>query len=222
MKILFCNITWMKYYKGIYPQVDETYNGGSYVADTGDAHEKYNFDAVNLIGLDDLPDGDYCLGFVETKSTTGTKQNQLHLEKIDGCDNLKDEDKVEDVLVIYCASHPYHKTTFVVGWYKNAVVYRNYRIQSFPSDQGDEYLQYYNAIAKKEDCVLMPVSTRIDMKKWKVPRKKDKAACGFGSANVWFATDDNQLCKDFVSRIVKQIDEYNGENWIDEYPNLNS
>lgn len=140
------------------------------------------------------------------------------MEKISGCELYKKESKVEDVLVVYCAAHPYHKTTFVVGWYKHATVYRYYQEVSFPNDDGGEYFQAYNAIAKKEDCTLMPVQTRINMSKWKVPRKKGKVAYGFGSSNVWFATEDNNYCKDFVERIIKQIEEYDGENWIDRYP----
>lgn len=220
MRVLFCNIAWMKYYKGIFPGEDEPNNGGSYVLETGNAHEKYNFEAVGLTSLDDGSEvGEYCLGFVETKSTNGKTRNQLHLENIDGCQLAKNESEVEDVLVIYCAAHPYHKTTFVVGWYKHATVYRDYMEMDFPSNEGDGvYPQAYNAIAKKSDCTLMPVKTRIDMTKWKVPRKKGKVAYGFGSSNVWFATDDNDLSKAFVNRIVKQIEEYDGENWIDKYP----
>lgn len=43
MKILFCNIARMKYYKGIVAGVDEPQYGGEYVARTGDAYEKFNF-----------------------------------------------------------------------------------------------------------------------------------------------------------------------------------
>lgn len=42
MKILFCNIARMKYYKGIIPGVDTPQFGGDYVKRTGDAYEKYN------------------------------------------------------------------------------------------------------------------------------------------------------------------------------------
>ena len=48
MRILFCNIAWMNYYKGIIWGKDEPQNGGSYVKETLDAHEKYNFEAVTL------------------------------------------------------------------------------------------------------------------------------------------------------------------------------
>lgn len=48
LRILFCNIAWMAYYKGIVPGKDEPKNGGSYVKDTKDAHEKYNFKPEHL------------------------------------------------------------------------------------------------------------------------------------------------------------------------------
>ena len=48
MRILFCNIAWMNYYKGIVWGKDEPQNGGSYVKETLDAHEKYNFEAIPL------------------------------------------------------------------------------------------------------------------------------------------------------------------------------
>lgn len=40
---------------------------------------------------------------------------------------------------------------------------------------------------------------------------------GFGQANVWFATgrNENNELNNFLNRIVKQIEEYNGDNWID-------
>ena len=56
MRILFCNIAWMDYYKGIVPGKDEPKNGGSYVKDTKDAHEKYNF-KPELLKLKGFPEG---------------------------------------------------------------------------------------------------------------------------------------------------------------------
>ena len=48
MRILFCNIAWMKEYRGNEDGKDTPLNGGSYVDETGDAHEKYNFTPVNI------------------------------------------------------------------------------------------------------------------------------------------------------------------------------
>lgn len=39
MRILFCNIAWMKEYRGNEDGKDTPLNGGSYVDETGDAHE---------------------------------------------------------------------------------------------------------------------------------------------------------------------------------------
>ena len=159
LRILFCNIAWMNYYKGIVPGKDEPKGGGSYVNENLDAHEKYNFDVVPLSKEAGYPEGEYCLGFVETKSTNGETRNQLKIEKIDGCEACKNETQVDDVLVVYCALYPdaIEKETYVVGWYKHATVYRNYEVIRFPSDDEEGYYdQAYNAIAKKEDCVLLP------------------------------------------------------------------
>lgn len=43
MRILFCNIAYMKYYKGIFRGIDEPRYGGEYVLRENDAAEKYNF-----------------------------------------------------------------------------------------------------------------------------------------------------------------------------------
>ena len=113
MRILFCNIAWMKEYRGNEDGKDTPLNGGSYVDETGDAHEKYNFTPVNMEGREGL----YCLGFFETKSHNGKDVNQMRIENIAGCELLKKEESVDDVLVVYCAKHPAHKFTTVVGWY---------------------------------------------------------------------------------------------------------
>ena len=46
-KVLFCNIAWMKNYRGC-SESDMPINGGKYVSDTHDAHEAYNFVAIYL------------------------------------------------------------------------------------------------------------------------------------------------------------------------------
>lgn len=209
MRILFCNIAWMNYYKGNDGK-DQPRNGGSFVDETGDAHEKYNFEAVTLSSdCTNYPDGKYCLGFVETKQTND-KSNDMHIEKIDGCAMMKDEQAVDDVLVIYCAKFPFSQSeeTYVVGWYNHATVYRTYERMDF-----DGYIQFFNAIAKKEDCVLLPRADRRNPKLWKVNRKKKGVGYGFGQSNMWYASEEK--AKPFVERLVRQIEEYDGENWID-------
>ena len=64
MRIIFFNIAWMKEYRGNEDGNDKPLNGGSYVTETGDAHEKYNFFPV----YSEEEAESYCLGFYETKS----------------------------------------------------------------------------------------------------------------------------------------------------------
>jgi len=209
MRILFCNIAWMREYTGNEDGNDRPLNGGSYVDESGDAHEKYNFFPVKFVNEEDA----YCLGFFETKSYDGKNSNQMHIEKIAGCELCKNEDYVEDVLVVYCAKHPAHKFTTVVGWYKHATVYRYYQEQKF----GEGDVQCYNAIAKASDCVLLPVSARSRILHWQVPRKSNGWAFGFGRANVWYASEDDKRLDAYLEKITKQIEEYSGENWIKYY-----
>ena len=101
MRILFCNIAWMKEYRGNEDGKDTPLNGGSYVDETGDAHEKYNFTPVNMEGREGL----YCLGFFETKSHNGKDVNQMRIENIAGCELLKKEESVDDVLIVQNIRH---------------------------------------------------------------------------------------------------------------------
>ena len=80
----------------------------------------------------------------------------MRIENIAGCELCKKEESVDDVLVVYCAKHPAHKFTTVVGWYQHATVFRHYQEAVF----APEDVQYYNAIAKSSDCVLLPASVR--------------------------------------------------------------
>lgn len=137
---------------------------------------------------------------------------EMHIENIAGCELCKKGESVEDVLVVYCAKHPAHNFTTVVGWYKHATVFRHY--QEIEFGEGD--FQSYNSIAKTKDCVLLPTSARSKILQWKVPRKTGGCAYGFGRANVWYASEDDKWIKEFLERLSSQIESYSGENIIRE------
>ena len=200
MRILFCKISWMKFYKGVYPGLDEPKNGGSYVKEHGEGHECYNFDLVT-----DSDGSEWYLGFVETKSTRANKRNELHLEKIEGCEMLKEEPFVDDVLVVWCATGD--RDTSIVGWYNHATVFRRYEETEF--DNG--YIQSYNILAKKEDCTLLPWIDRTE-RRWEA-RVAKKHGFGFGQSMVWYAQEDN--AHPYLEKLIEQITSYKGENWID-------
>ncbi len=218
MRILFCNIAYMKFYKGTCDE-DKAYGGGSFVDANGYGHEEFNFSPATIDMADpDMGLGEYCLGFFETKMTSADKINELHIEKIEGCN--KEAESVDDVLVIFCAPRPYQNYTTVVGWYGNASVYRHYQECVFPTgDDSEQYVQNYNVLAKSSDCVLLPANART-RDTWNVPRRATGASYGFGQANVWFAEgrDKNESLDKYLVRIIDQIENYRGENWVNKYP----
>ena len=207
MKILFCKLSYMKYYKGVC-DADQAYNGGEYVKVNSRGHEEYNF-----LPLIDDSNNEICRGFVETKSGNGCDRNQLHIERIDDCEDLTNSDYAEDVLVVFCATRQQNDTV-VVGWYNHATVYRNYEDWEFDYDNGYSEYRYCNIIAKKEDCVLLPEPKRNQWK-WSVPVAR-KRGYGFGQSLVWFATEP--AAQEYVETLIKNITDYREENWIDKYP----
>ena len=87
-----------KRYTGI-NYYDVPKGGGSYVEENQDAHEAYNFDVVKMLWDGDTTPKNYCLGFVETKHNK-EGSNELHIEKIRGCELLKNDSEAKDVLVV--------------------------------------------------------------------------------------------------------------------------
>ena len=193
-RILFCNITYMKYYQGITKE-DKPVNGGSYIGDTGDAIEKYNF-YVRSNGM--------VFGFVETKYRNGyadgkSKPNTLHIEEINK--EGKNKPSLDNVTVVFCAKPAKNKKTVIVGWYENATVYRGREFYS------DERLgvQEYNISATPENVYLIDESDRTFV----VPRTTDSKDynMGFGQSNTWYANKRPEQFE-FRDKVVDYINAY--------------
>jgi hypothetical protein len=209
MRIVFFNISYMNYYKG--KKGDQMFGSFRYVTDTNNGGEKHNFEPLKIDGKE------VCYGFVEPGYTKGGyengKQRQIHIEKIKNAGNAKE--KLDDVLVIWCAKIPTLGRTVIVGWYKNATVYRY--VNSLPYDKETdrglpEFGYLYNAIADKSNCTLLPSEERIKIK-WIAHRNRQNPdKFGFGQSNMWYAREDN--AQDYVSNLVEQIDSYYGDNWV--------
>lgn len=206
--IIFIRVADMKYYKGI-TDTDKPENGGSYVSDTGRAHECYNFAPV----VQDGEDYEKCLGYFQL---SGGKNgaNQLHIERIVGCEACKKEESCEGVTVVFVSKSNRAKSMRVVGYYKNATVYRYPHVMEFESG----YEQTYWFEAKKEDCVILPYHTRFSFANWYVPKSTEKNAFGFGRSQVWYAAEKGSSLKEieYVEKMIQSIDEYDGENWMEK------
>ncbi len=101
MKMLLCNVSWMKYYCGVTSD-DIPRHGGAYVREHGFGHEAINF----------LPYHGMVYGYVQLR--TGT----ISISRLDSAAT----DKVDNVLVAWRARSS--RGSVIVGWYKNATVYR--------------------------------------------------------------------------------------------------
>ena len=207
--IIFVRIADMKYYKGI-TENDVPDNGGSYVKENKQAHECYNFDSVTF-----EDEKEYCLGFAMLTGGRTEKEIQLHIEKIVGCQLARKEDAVDDVIVVWVSKARNSQNMRVVGFYKHAKVYRQPQYAEFESG----YMQQYNFVSEKKDCVLLPYKERHGNNKWYVPSsQRNYSTFGFGRASVWYAGTDTKDEKEleYVERMIASVEGYQGENWIDK------
>ncbi|PSU83749.1 HNH endonuclease [Photobacterium phosphoreum] len=182
MKYLFCNVGWMNNYDGI--DGDSLERGGSYNQDEI-GHEVCNFTMV----------GDQVYGYVRP---TG----QIKLENFGALKNAK---SIENVLVIWTAG-PDSGGTAVVGWYKDATVFRYEQMLDVDSPRHDENgLDIYRIKAHASNVTLLPLNQRSFM----IPRA---IKGGIGQSNVWFASSKES--EQFITPIFKFIESYNSNDTI--------
>jgi len=157
-KILFCNLSYMKFYNEI-TEYDKPCNGGKYVNDNNYAHEKNNFKVY---------DDDFCYGYVSGYD----RGEKLDISKIDKVCSQSD-DKITGVLVVFCATRPEYGRV-IVGWYKDATVYRY---------EQDEQNKRFRFKTHKENAFLLDESER----NFAMPSANDKKiGFGIGQKNVWY------------------------------------
>jgi hypothetical protein len=170
-RVLFTRIGWMKRYRG--PAVDDArpIEGGAYT-ESELGYEAFNF----------LPIRGRLYGFFEPPSPL----RSLNLERIEpGFPG----DTLTGVHVVFTATHPTLGGQRIVGWYRNATVYRNEQPSSDDERQRFEYL----ASASSDDGVLVEETQRT----FPVPAGKG----GFGQANVCYALEDDGTKKPGASCI---------------------
>ena len=184
MIVLFCNIGWMRDYNGI--QGDSIDRGGSYNKnDIG--HEVCNFSNIN----------GRVYGYVQP---TG----QIKIEKLGA---TKKDNFISGVTVVWTAG-PENGGTAVVGWYKNATVYRDYQaFESRTKLQEKNGINHYRITALISDATLLSPEDRTLL----IPRR---VKGGIGQSNVWYA--DSPESKKHVTRAIALIE----KGFLDELPDV--
>lgn len=178
----------MKRYRGK-KDGDEIEGGGNFVGQNSYGHEIFNFE----------PSDGKMYGFVEPKTTSARHgRNSLHIEKID--ESYSGKDIINNVLVIWTALQPDSKGTYIVGWYKNATVYRNEQTNIPRLYKGENFGYFVTADA--DDCTLLPENLR----KKEVYRATARGKGWIGQSNIWYANHPDVA--NFKKEIVDYIKKY--------------
>lgn len=179
MKLVFCNIGWMEYYDGLH-RGDKLRGGGRYPRATGKGSEVCNF----------TPHRGFLYGFVQVKGS-------IDLERISEIRRPEPSSYITGVTVVWTASHPVHKKTVIVGWYRNATIFRDYvQFSKEPRKQEENGVHGFRIKAPDNRAKLLSIDERVIT----VPRKKK----GYmGQSNIWYA-DQPQAAK-FLKRVKELI-----------------
>ena len=110
----------------------------------------------------------------------------------------KDADQIHGVTVVWTAKRPNGRTV-VVGWYRDATVFRRYqKHQSPPPVQAAHQIDSYLIQAQADGVTLLPVDARV----LQVPRQ---VKGGMGQSLVWFA--DDPVMAPFVTQVHALINQ---------------
>lgn len=153
---------------------DQITGGGSYVAEKGMGHEVCNFyrHKGNVYGYVQPARG-------QRPVSAGT----IKLENVVDSHASRDDEYIEGVLVIWTATRP-EGGTVVVGWYKNATVFREYQyFKSAPTLHSQNGLEGFRIYARSKDVQLLP----IDERTIQIPRQTKG---GIGQSNVWYGNSE--------------------------------
>mgnify|MGYP000481934023 CR=1 FL=1 len=186
-KMLFLNIGWMKNYRGL--EDDCIAGGGEFVQQFNDGSEPDNYPPCEIRNFE--PHEGYMYGFVRVK-----KDGSIRIERLGA--SRKDK-STGNVLVIWVAKSRSNGTV-IVGWFRNATVYRDCQLPPEESGRKRPGRQEwgYRVKAKEENCKLLPVEHRII----RVPRGRG----GMGQSNVWYADQpENDAFRQEVWEFITQI-----------------
>ena len=182
MRVIFCNIAYMSNYCGV-TEIDKPQNGGKYIEENEDGGECYNF----------LDYNGKCYGYFMHHG------EQVHIERIEGVS--ASDDFAEDVTVIWTAKSPIINGTVIVGWYRNADVFREWQ---FINGYRLGISRNFNIVADSCNCRLLPEYRRT----FEIPRaSKSGAGKGIGQSAIWFAESEESK-NGIVADVLSYIEDY--------------
>jgi hypothetical protein len=178
----------MSAYEGLVGQPDKIVGGGKWVRQHKDGGETCNFVECG--------DG-YVYGHVET--IKGEIDRPIEIGMLGAKPGAKFVDHVD---VIWTATDPRRKGRWVVGWYRDARVYRNReKFGKAPSKQHrlEGNKESFRIRTRASNAVLIPLKQR------NIPLGRGKG--WIGQANWWFPEkQSNRAIRRFVDTIRAQLD----------------
>jgi hypothetical protein len=155
---------------------DQIKGGGSEVVKHGFGHEIFNF----------KPHLDYYYGYVQPRGNT------IKIERLGAS---KQDNYIEGVSAIWVSTSPEGRS-YIVGWYKEATVYRKKQDPPLNSERihnGEECGFFIKT--KKENGRILDTEER----QFQIPRGKN----GIGQSNVWFA--DKPIHEELRQRVADYV-----------------
>lgn len=164
--LVFFNVGWMREYRGI-SSGDQIVSGGAYIAEHGIGGEILNF----------LPIHGRLYGCVQTP-----RGGQVNLERLGG---MPTDEHLDDVTIVWTARRP-EGGTVVVGWYRNARIYRYHQEQTSTKKaiyRTNKLKGWFLAETRKRDAHIIESENRW----FEIPRARPGEVGGMGQSNVWYA-----------------------------------
>lgn len=177
-RLFFCNTGWMENYQGITPS-DKIVGGGKVVAITQRGSEVCNF----------LPYEGWCYGFVQP---FGRKDVEIQIDRLGAAEG---DNYVENVDVVLTALKP-GGGTFIVGWYKDAYVFREKQALSRRSEVHKiNKVKSFRFKAQADKVRLLSIDERTI--------KLETGKGRMGHANIWYADSDGN--EEWLEKVRKLI-----------------
>ncbi|MBL0049668.1 MAG: DUF3883 domain-containing protein [Bacteroidetes bacterium] len=145
-KIILCRTAWMKYYEGR-ANIDIPRSGAKYILKNKTGGEIYNFKNRDGKVFGNFP-------FISSLS-------------LKNLDKTLNREYLENVTVVFCATHPTERIMRVVGWYRKSRLYE--------TSQSNRYGSYYHAVTNFKNIHLIEEDDRI----FKLPKT-------FGRSSLYY------------------------------------
>jgi 5-methylcytosine-specific restriction protein A len=161
--VIFVRIGWMETYQGS-RTLEHPIGGG-----------KYNEHEIGVEKDNFLPDA---YGRLHGYFAVGKGSHSINLFRVDGRPETKKLDELSPVLVIFVATHHENGGGVIVGWYRNAQLYRH--------EQTGLNGHEFRVEADAGDAVLVPADKRIE---FPIPKASPDVSA-LGHSNVFYLFDE--------------------------------